>query len=696
MSLSGILNSGTSGLIAAQVGLSTVSDNIANVNTEGYARKEALQDNRVIGGQGIGVQVTEVRRIADTFLSQEFRIAAAESGRFEAMDELQQQMTALLGDPTQDRTLVSRLDDIFNAAAALANNPDTTATRNATLDALQRLDEDIDLVADGIRDLQRQADQRVGDTVQTINDLIEQIDDLNREISKRPAESDSNALLDQRARKLDQLGELVDIRTFDLGQGMLAVSTNAGLPLVDHAARRIVHVPNDAAIAGQTFPQLTIERVDPATGQTTAVNGTIDSSIRSGTLRGLMDIRDTNLNDLAVELGAMTGHIADELNRVHNDFTAVPPPAELVGRNTGALATDPHGFTGIASFHAFDADNAVTATATIDFGAIGGTVQDAINAVNAGLGGQGTLSLSNGVMTFAAAGAATGVAVQQDATTPSDNGGRGFAHRFGLNDLVSTGTGPNFDTGLTAATNHGFTGEITLSLVGPANQRAITTTVDMAAIGGTVGDLVAQLNTNFSGLVNFALDSAGKLSATPASVASSFRLAVLADDTTRGTTGVSAADMFGLGSASVAGIASGFEIASAIANNPEGISLASVNASGNPAVGVGDNAGALSFQTLGSEEGRFDGAGLLPAMTATLSEIGAEFLGRAGQSAKDIAVRAEDRLALRDELSERVSEVSGVNLDEEMTNLITFQTAFNASARVISATQEMFDALLRI
>jgi len=83
-------------------------------------------------------------------------------------------------------------------------------------------------------------------------------------------------------------------------------------------------------------------------------------------------------------------------------------------------------------------------------------------------------------------------------------------------------------------------------------------------------------------------------------------------------------------------------------------------------------------------------------MTATLSEIGAEFLGRAGQSAKDIAVRAEDRLALRDELSERVSEVSGVNLDEEMTNLITFQTAFNASARVISATQEMFDALLRI
>ena len=83
-------------------------------------------------------------------------------------------------------------------------------------------------------------------------------------------------------------------------------------------------------------------------------------------------------------------------------------------------------------------------------------------------------------------------------------------------------------------------------------------------------------------------------------------------------------------------------------------------------------------------------------MTATLSEIGSELMGRVGQAANDISIRAEDRLALRDELSERVSEVSGVNLDEEMTRLITFQTAFNASARVISATQEMFDALLRL
>ena len=171
---------------------------------------------------------------------------------------------------------------------------------------------------------------------------------------------------------------------------------------------------------------------------------------------------------------------------------------------------------------------------------------------------------------------------------------------------------------------------------------------------------------------------------------------VLADDSTRGATGVSASDLFGLGSAAVASVASGFGVSSAVSGNPEGIALARVNAAGTPAVGIGDNAGAIALQDLGSTESRFDGAGRLPAMTATLSEIGSELLGRVGQAARDISIRAEDRLALRDELSERVSEVSGVNLDEEMTRLITFQTAFNASARVISATQEMLDALLRI
>ena len=55
-----------------------------------------------------------------------------------------------------------------------------------------------------------------------------------------------------------------------------------------------------------------------------------------------------------------------------------------------------------------------------------------------------------------------------------------------------------------------------------------------------------------------------------------------------------------------------------------------------------------------------------------------------------------DRDAYRDEIKARVSDLSGVNVDEEMANLLLFQNAFAAAARIIAAVQEMFDDLLRV
>ncbi len=92
----------------------------------------------------------------------------------------------------------------------------------------------------------------------------------------------------------------------------------------------------------------------------------------------------------------------------------------------------------------------------------------------------------------------------------------GFAHRFGLNDLVRTGNGPHFQTGLQSGSAHGFTGSVTFELVGPQNQRPQTSTIDLGAIGGTVGDLVTQLNTDFTGVASFNLSAAGEIVVTPA------------------------------------------------------------------------------------------------------------------------------------------------------------------------------------
>ena len=696
MSLTASLNSALSGLNVAQAGIAVVSDNVANVNTEGYARKSVIQTARVTGGEGTGVRIEEVRRIADQFLNSELRISMAEYGRFEAKNVLQEQATSLLGDPTGDRNLVALLDNVFVSASQLAANPEATGNRSAIVDALQRFGEDLARVSEGVLDLRRQADQRIDEKVDEANTLLSQIHDLNLRIASLSRGEDANGLIEQRATKLDDLSQIIGIRTGNLDENRISITTTSGLPLLDSELRQIVHESAGNSDFGQSFTPLSIERVDGLGGRTFTIDSNIDELLGSGELRGLLEMRDGDLNQLGVELGAFAGQVADEINAVHNQFTAVPPPSVLTGHDTGSLATDPHGFTGVATFHAFDADNNVIAGATVDFGAIGGTIGDVIAAVNAGLGGAGTLALNAGVMSFTAGGGAVGVGIAQDAANPSDANGRGFSHRFGLNDLVRTPNGPHFQTGLASASAHGFTGEATFELVGPRNERPLQATIDFGAIGGTVGDFVTELNTVFAGTASFALDSAGELVTTPANGFSEFRLEVGSDDTQRGATTRSVSTFFGIGSGPQAAIASDFGVRSDIASNPSRMALARINETSVPGVAIGDNAGAVALQGLTSATGAFSGAGRLPAMNATLSEIGAELLGRAGQAAQDISVRTADREALMEELKRKVGEVSGVNMDEEMAQLIQLQTAFNAASRVISATNELFDTLLQI
>jgi flagellar hook-associated protein 1 FlgK len=47
-------------------------------------------------------------------------------------------------------------------------------------------------------------------------------------------------------------------------------------------------------------------------------------------------------------------------------------------------------------------------------------------------------------------------------------------------------------------------------------------------------------------------------------------------------------------------------------------------------------------------------------------------------------------------LQQRLDETSGVNIDQEMSNLVTLQTAYSANARVLTAVKEIMDMLLRL
>ena len=90
----------------------------------------------------------------------------------------------------------------------------------------------------------------------------------------------------------------------------------------------------------------------------------------------------------------------------------------------------------------------------------------------------------------------------------------------------------------------------------------------------------------------------------------------------------------------------------------------------------------------------FDAAGELTGRTTTLSTYAGEVLASAGLMAERATNSEADNGALQLEVSQRLADVTGVNLDEELANLVVYQNSYNAAARIVTSVQELFDTLL--
>jgi flagellar hook-associated protein 1 FlgK len=92
----------------------------------------------------------------------------------------------------------------------------------------------------------------------------------------------------------------------------------------------------------------------------------------------------------------------------------------------------------------------------------------------------------------------------------------------------------------------------------------------------------------------------------------------------------------------------------------------------------------------------FQAAGALGQVSMTVQRYAAEFGGAVGRQASAAATQKQSADAIQTEADNRRQSVESVNLDEELVHLQTYQQAFNASARMIQATKDMFDILLQI
>ena len=702
MTIDAILRNAVSSLNAQQAALRVVSDNVANVNTPGYARRVAQLQSSVLAGIGAGVEVGEVRRITDRFLESELLSASSFSGFYEAQTALHDRLQATLGEPSSDANLIGRISQAFSSIGALALAPGEAPGRIAAIEDLQTLGEEIDRVARELQSLRGEADRRVADDVETLDQALEQAHELNRLIVRQKVlGADTGGLEEQRAQALQKIAVIVDIRAVEQSDGSVFVFTRSGMSLLDASRREIRYSPSGAPDSSTTFGAITVHRVDNATGAVAASGDELYPALRSGSLKGAIDMRDKELPELAQSLGEFAAELVDAVNGVHNQYTAVPAPASLAGRNVGALGTDPHGFTGMATFAVLDSDGAIVDQTTIDFSS-GGlvTLNDVIAAVNTGLTGNATLTLSQGALTLAASSAGEGVAIVQDAASPSAKGGRGFAQAFGMNDLMQARAPAHFDTGLGAASAHGFgaSGTVSLEVRGAGGQAAGSYTLDFSTLGGSVGDIVNALNTNLGAYATFSLDANGALTATPTAGYASFDLHVASDSALRGATGVSFSNFFGIGERHQLDHALNVAVVQGVRDDHTRLALATVDltaAAGVSATGLGDGSGALALQSIQSASVSFSAAGDLSAVRATLADYAGQILAHSGQEASRSSSLGADRDALKLEITARRDAVTGVNLDEELSNMILFQNAYSAAARMITTANQMYDELLR-
>jgi len=701
MSLNSIISTSLSGLFTNQSALRATGNNIANVNTDGYARVKVNQEASVTQGGTSGVKIASIERVVDQFLETALTTAKSNTSEFSAQREFHDRLQGILGDPASDSSMSARIDQVFQSIADLTLNPSDVLRRTQTLSEMQSLFDQVSLFSGQIQGLRSESSQQMVDAVFNINEELQRIHDLNPLLARQKATgTDSGGLEGQLSQAIANLSELMDVKVDRQPSGTVFISTGNGYPLIDSSLSQLSYEAPGVVLADTFFPAVTVSRVNSDTLVATSSEVDLTPNIRSGKLAGLLEVRDKQLPDLSVSLGELGARLADEFNAVHNAFSSSPAPNSLSGVQTLVDGGHSTGFTGVVTFGVVDASNQLLASSTVDFDSAAPADFDAlVTQVNTDLGVNGTLALVDGVFSFTAAGATDGVLISDDGTTPSLRAGRGFSHFFGMNNLVEADESGIYETGLVGTEAHNMTiGETMEFRVTAASGKELST-VTVTVAGSSFDDILTELNdvTGLGAYFAFSLDAEGALRWTENTGFEDASLDVVSDNTQIASTGLAFTQAFGVGVSYRADAGSNLKIRDDIANDPTLLALSVFDATGTPGDVVltnGDQRGALAIQGLQTSLVSFEDAGELKGTSVTLTQYVARFLGNAGLQAVRASNFEDDNLALQQEIAARNSDVSGVNLDEELANLVVYQNAYNAAARILSSVQELYDTLL--
>ena len=234
---------GTTGLKTAQTSLNTTAHNLSNINTSGYTRQQVtFSDTQYVRvntsdkvsspDYGLGVAVSEVRRIRDQFIDQAYRNENSRLGFYEsqykAIEEIEDQFGEMQG-----VTYESYLINLYNSVNELAKNPTSTVARSSLIQNATAFIEKSENVYKGLKDYQTTLNTQVKNMVDSINKLGDKIYTLNKKISKIESTGieDANDLRDERDAAIDELSKYIDITYYENDSKEVVISAE-GIPFI--------------------------------------------------------------------------------------------------------------------------------------------------------------------------------------------------------------------------------------------------------------------------------------------------------------------------------------------------------------------------------------------------------------------------------------------------------------------------------
>ena len=305
--MSNIFGIDVSALQAFQQAIEVTSNNVANASTPGYDEESidlTAASPQESGGFaiGAGVDVSGVQRAFSQAAVTQLNTSQSSLGQINALQSYTSQIDNLFG--TTAGGLTTALQNYYGGWSAVADDPTSSAAREALLGDASQLAGNLNSTASQLSDMNSDVNTRITADVQQVNSISTQISSLNAQIAAGTGSGQSpNQLLDQRDQLVSNLSQLVGVTTTSNSDGSINVYVGNGQPLVlDQNTYQLSTVPN----------QFNASQLEVASS--TSDGSSISSSISSGDLGGLLAARAQAIDPALNQLGQIATAVAQSAN----------------------------------------------------------------------------------------------------------------------------------------------------------------------------------------------------------------------------------------------------------------------------------------------------------------------------------------------------------------------------------------------